>query len=56
MTRAPTMAATMFAGMIAMALAFWMYSIAVALTRARAIIVERERRADWLAGELGAAE
>src|SRR5881628_301683 len=30
-TRAPSMAATMFSGMILMALAFWMYSIAVAL-------------------------
>jgi heme exporter protein C len=34
-TKAPSMAATMFTGMILMALAFWMYSIAVALTRVR---------------------
>ena len=39
---APTMAATMFAGMIVMALAFWMYSIAVSLWRVRCIIRERE--------------
>jgi len=42
-TRAPSMAATMFLGMILMALAFWMYSIAVALTRVRRLIVEDER-------------
>ena len=39
---APTMAATMFAGMIVMALAFWMYSIAAALTRVRCIIREQK--------------
>jgi heme exporter protein C len=39
---APTMAATMFAGMIVMALAFWAYSIAVALVRVRCMIRERE--------------
>ena len=38
---APTMAATMFTGMIVMALAFWLYSIAVALVRVRCIIRER---------------
>jgi heme exporter protein C len=37
---APTMAATMFAGMIVMALAFWMYSIGAALVRVRCIIQE----------------
>jgi heme exporter protein C len=47
LTRSPTMAATMFTGMILMALAFWMYSIAVALARVRAIILERERLAGW---------
>ncbi|HUP93579.1 MAG TPA: heme ABC transporter permease [Burkholderiales bacterium] len=47
-TQAPAMAATMFAGMILMALCFWMYSIAVALTRVRAIVLERERRSDWV--------
>ena len=46
-TKAPTMAATMFAGMIVMALGFWFYSIAVALLRARCIMLERERTADW---------
>lgn len=47
LTRSPTMAATMFTGMILMVLAFWMYSIAVALARMRAIILERERLAGW---------
>jgi heme exporter protein C len=47
LTRSPTMAATMFTGMILMVLAFWMYSIAVALARVRAIILERERMAGW---------
>ena len=42
-TKAPTMAATMFTGMILMALAFWMYSIAVSLVRLRGMI--REERA-----------
>jgi len=49
MKSAPTMAATMFAGMIVMALGFWMYSIAVGLLRVRCIILERERRSDWVA-------
>jgi heme exporter protein C len=39
---APTMAATMFAGMIVMAAAFWLYSIAVALVRVRCIIREQQ--------------
>jgi len=47
-TRAPSMAATMFTGMIVMVLAFWMYAIAVSLARVRAIILERERRAVWV--------
>ncbi len=41
-TKAPSMAATMFAGMILMALAFWMYSIAVSLTRVRCMIREEK--------------
>jgi heme exporter protein C len=38
--KAPSMAATMFTGMILMALAFWMYSIAVAMIRVRCEIAE----------------
>jgi len=43
-----SMAQTMLWGMLLMALAFWMYAIAVALTRARAIILERERHTEWI--------
>lgn len=42
LTQAPAMAATMLAGMIVMALAFWMYSIAVSLVRVRCMIRESE--------------
>jgi heme exporter protein C len=42
-TRAPSMAATMFTGMLLMALAFWMYSIAVTMVRMRCEIVEDAR-------------
>lgn len=45
---APTMAATMFTGMLLVAFAFWMYSIAAALLRVRAIILERERATQWV--------
>src|SRR4051812_21270907 len=39
-TKAPSMAMTMFAGMMVMALGFWCYSIAVSLARARSIVLE----------------
>jgi heme exporter protein C len=48
LTSAPTMAATMFAGMIVMALAAWFYAIAASLHRVRSIVLERERSADWV--------
>ena len=48
LTRAPSMARTMLLGMLLMALAFWMYSIAVALMRARRIVLERERHTEWV--------
>ncbi len=48
LTRAPSMATSMLTGMLLMALAFWMYSIAVSLLRVRAIIRERGRDAAWL--------
>ena len=38
----------MLTGMLLMVLAFWMYSIAVALARVRVIILARERHADWV--------
>ena len=40
--------AGMLLGMLVMALAFWMYSIAVMLMRLRSIILERERNSDWV--------
>lgn len=46
LTAAPTMAATMLAGMLLMTLACWMYTIAVALVRVRCIL--RERATDGL--------
>lgn len=49
MTMAPKMAATMLLGMLIMALACWMYSIAAALARVRCIILEREQQAEWIA-------
>jgi heme exporter protein C len=49
------MAATMLAGMMVMALAFWMYSIAVALARTRVIILEREHNTRWARQLMGAA-
>jgi heme exporter protein C len=48
---APTMAATMLAGMLVMALGFWMYSIAAVLVRLRCVILERERHTEWAAEE-----
>jgi heme exporter protein C len=48
LTRAPSMAMTMLAGMLLMALAAWMYSIAVALSRLRRIIRAREGDAEWI--------
>ena len=47
-TRAPSMATTMLWGMLIMALAFWMYSIAAVLHRLRSIVIDRERRAEWV--------
>jgi len=49
MTKAPSMAAIMLEGMLVMALAVWMYAIAAALSRARSIILERERNSQWVA-------
>jgi heme exporter protein C len=47
MTKSPSMAHTMLWGMLLMALAFWMYAIAVALSRVRCIMLERESHTDW---------
>ena len=48
MGAAPKMVATMLFGMLFLALAFWMYTIAVSLMRVRCIILERERNAEWV--------
>lgn len=48
MTKAPSMAHTMLAGMLLMALAFWAYTIAIALTRVRCIMLERELSSEWV--------
>lgn len=42
------MAVIMLLAMLVMALACWMYSIAVSLCRVRAIILERERHTLWV--------
>jgi heme exporter protein C len=55
LTRSPSMAATMLLGMLLMALAAWMYSIATALARLRRIILERERDAEWVRLQRAAA-
>ena len=47
-TRAPSMASIMLTGMLLMVFAFWAYCIAAALQRVRAIILEREKDADWV--------
>ena len=51
LSSAPSMATTMLTGMLLMALAAWMYAIAVSLHRVRSIILERERRAEWVVSQ-----
>ena len=48
LTRSPSMAATMLTGMLLMALAFWSYSIGATLHRVRSIVLEREKRTEWV--------
>jgi len=43
LTQAPTMATTMLAGMLLMAVAAWAYTVAAAFWRVRSFILERER-------------
>jgi len=43
-----SMASIMLITMLIMALGFWMYSIAVSLSRVRSIILERERDSQWV--------
>jgi heme exporter protein C len=49
LSAAPKMAAIMLTGMLIMAFAAWFYTIAVSLVRVRAIMLERERGAGWVA-------
>jgi heme exporter protein C len=47
-TKGSSMAQTMLWAMLLMALAFWAYSIAMALYRVRAIMLQRERHTRWV--------
>jgi len=53
LTRAPSMAATMLEAMFVMMFAFWSYAIAASLSRARAILLEREKRSGWVQAVIG---
>jgi len=48
LTRSPSMAKTMLLGMLIMAIAAWMYAIAVSLSRARLLMLEREKSSAWV--------
>jgi len=48
LTKSPAMADIMLKGMLMMALAFWLYSIAVILMRVRREVEDRERNAAWI--------
>lgn len=50
----PKMASVMLFGMLLMALASWTYAIGISLSRLRSIILERERRTDWVKAEVNA--
>jgi len=50
LSAAPKMASIMLLGMLVMTFAAWFYTIAVALWRVRAIILERERGSTWVSG------
>jgi len=49
MTKAPTMAYTMLTGILVMAVACWLYTVAVSLVRVRQIILVREHRSQLVA-------
>ena len=48
MTQAPSMARLMLWAMLLMALAFWLYALALVLYRVRTLILQRERHAQWV--------
>jgi heme exporter protein C len=49
MTAAPKMASTMLTAMLIMTFACWAYAFAAVFTRTRAIVIEREAHAGWVA-------
>ncbi len=51
-----SMASTMLAGMLVMAIASWAYTFAVVFWRVRSLILERERHTDWVGAEIDAQE
>lgn len=51
-TSAPSMAAIMFFTVIVMTFAYWMYSIAAVMARARLEVLEREKHASWVGERL----
>lgn len=55
-TMAPKMASIMLITMLIMAVAFWMYTIAVVLMRVRRIILQRERQTTWVMELLSGAK
>lgn len=55
LNKAPSMAAPMLLGMLLMALAAWAYCIAMGLSRARVLLLERERHTDWARAALRTA-
>jgi heme exporter protein C len=55
LNKAPSMATPMLLGMLVMALAAWMYTIAVTLARVRIDLLERERHTVWARQALEAA-
>jgi heme exporter protein C len=48
-TSSPKMASIMLTAMLIMSLACWAYAFAVVFTRARAMVLERERHTAWVA-------
>ncbi len=48
LTKSPSMAAVMLWGMLLMAMAFWLYTVALVLYRVRTLILQRERHAAWV--------
>jgi heme exporter protein C len=48
LSAAPKMAHTMLTAMLLMTLACWAYAFAVVFARTRAIVLERERHAEWV--------